>query len=207
MPQYISPTLGAATSVVTGDALLFWQSAGAPAGNKLITMGKLATSLKSLMDFTETVTILTANTTLDATHQFVVGNSGGAFNITLPEAVSFPGQRYRIANKGAGTVTVLRSGADAIANGGSASTSVAIAQYEAYEFISDGVTAWYQIAKETLTVGLTGPTGPTGATGAGGSGSTAAGPTGPTGPTGSNGATGPTGATGATGATGPTGPT
>lgn len=146
MPQYNSPTLGTATVVVAGDYLLFWKTA--LAGNQQITMQNLATSLQGLMTFSDTVSILTSNTTLDGTYQMVVGNSGAGFNLTLPAAVSYPGKRYRIVNKGAGAVTLLRTGGDTIAAGaGGAVTSLAIAQYYGYEVISDGVSMWYVMGK------------------------------------------------------------
>lgn len=146
MPQYNSPTIGNATTVAAADTILFWKDA--LAGNQLITAQDFATGIKALMTFLSTVSILTANTTLTGAHDFVVANSGAGISLTLPAAASFPGKRYTIGTQGAGSTTMLRTGADTIAAGASgAVTSIAIAQYYSFDFVSDGVSTWYMVGK------------------------------------------------------------
>jgi hypothetical protein len=138
MPQYNDPALGLTSAVAANDLFLFWVDA--VSGNKGILGSDLAAALKALMTFVDDPVIVTTNTTLTGAYSFVIANSGAGITITLPSANAFPGQRFRIANKGAGNLTVARSGSDTI----SGNTSVTLAQYKAYEFESDGAGVWYQ---------------------------------------------------------------
>lgn len=138
MPQYNQPSL--ITSLVGADIILVWQTASGAV--KTITGANLAASLQALMNFTDTVTQVSSNTLL-STEQMVVANSGSTFTITLPSATANQGRRYTIVNKGAGTVTVARTGSDTI--GGV--TSLTLAQYHAYTFESDGNGMWFQIGQ------------------------------------------------------------
>lgn len=49
---------------------------------------------------------ITANTTLDATHNTVIVPNGSAFTVTLPSASSITGRLYRVVNKTAGSITI-----------------------------------------------------------------------------------------------------
>jgi len=133
MPALITELLGE-------DIVLVWQDASG--ANKTITGQDLATSLQALMNPDETVTFITSNTLL-SDEQIVVANSGAPFTITLPTAMDHEGQRYTIVNKGAGTLTVARTGSDTI--GGA--TSLTLAQYHGYSFISDGQGVWFQVGQ------------------------------------------------------------
>jgi hypothetical protein len=105
---------------------------------KTATMQQLAELFQSLASLVLTVTVYSANQTLDSEDQFVEANSGGAFNLTLPASSLNTGRRYIVFNKGAGTVTVLPNGSDTI-NG---AASLALAQYESSMLTSDGLGMW-----------------------------------------------------------------
>lgn len=138
MPQYNTPA--AIASLLGPDIVLIWQTSSGAV--KTITGQNLANSLQALMAFNDTVTFITSNTLL-STQQMVVANSGSTFTLTLPTASSNQGRRYTIVNKGAGVVTVARTGSDTI--GGA--TSLTLAQYHAYTFESDGVGVWFQLGQ------------------------------------------------------------
>ncbi len=142
MPQYNAYTL--VTALLPDDIIAFWKDAAN--AMRTIAFSDLVESVAGLISHVDSVDIVTGNTTLNGDYQFVVGNSAGALNITLPLAVSFPGQRYTIGNKGAGTISVLASGSDGIL-AGSLAVSTTIAQYKTYDFVSDGVDSWYAVAK------------------------------------------------------------
>jgi hypothetical protein len=136
MPQYNAPDL--ITQLIAGDLVLVWQtSSGA---NRTITGADLADSIKDLIDFNDTVSVVAASTLL-SNEEFVVANSGAGFTISLPSSVANPGKVYTISNKGAAAVTIARTGTDFI--GGT--TSVALAQYHSNDFRSDGEGVWHQI--------------------------------------------------------------
>lgn len=105
---------------------------------KTATMQQLATLFQSLASLNLTVSVYSANQTLDGEDQFVEANSGGAFNLTLPASSLHTGRRYIIFNKGAGAVTVLPDGADTIEG----AASLALAQYETVMLTSDGLGMW-----------------------------------------------------------------
>ncbi len=133
MPALIAALLG-------GDIVLVWQTSSGTV--KTITAQDLADSLQALMEFNDTVTFITSNRLL-SDEQMVVANSASPFTLTLPTASAHEGQKYTITNKGAGTLTVARTGSDTI--GGA--TSLTLAQYHAYTFQSDGVGVWMQIGQ------------------------------------------------------------
>jgi len=141
MPQYNSYPV--ATTIAAADLILFWNTASSI--NKIISFQDLAEAVNDFLPKVDDVSIISSNTTLSNSYEFVVANSGGSFNITLPSAASNPGLRFRIGNKGAGTVTILRSGSDAIAKSGASSTSTPITQYQAFDFESDGVNTWFAL--------------------------------------------------------------
>jgi len=137
MPQYNQPA--AITTLSAADVVLIWQNAAA--ANKTITALNLATALLGMPGVAEnTVTFYTSNQLLDQ-EDVVIANAGSPFTITVPAAVSYSGKVYRICNKGAGTITIQRSGADTI--GGS--ISITLAQHAAVTLVSDGVSEWFQV--------------------------------------------------------------
>lgn len=140
MPQYNTPA--PITVLDAADIVLVWDTSAV--ANRTITFTNLVKSVNALLTKSDTVSIIASNTTLDNTYQFVVCNSGGAFTITLPDASDNPGLRFRIANKGAGTVTVQRTGGDVVSSGGASGASTTVAQYHAYDFESDGVDTWFR---------------------------------------------------------------
>ncbi len=141
MPQYNS--YGLINELLADDIILVWEDASS--SNKNITFEDLVTSVNALLPKVDNVSIIAGNTTLDDSYQFVVCNSGGTFNITLPDASDNPGLRFRIGNKGVGTVTVQRTGGDTIAADGAAGSSTDIEQYFTYDFESDGVDTWFKL--------------------------------------------------------------
>ncbi len=142
MPQFNAPT--AVTSILAADIILFWKTLSGT--NQTITFANFVISVAALISHTDTVNVVSSNTTLNGSYQFVVANSAGVFNITLPLAISFPGQKFRIGNKGAGTVSVLASGSDGIA-ATTLGVSTTISQYKSYDFESDGIDTWFALAK------------------------------------------------------------
>jgi hypothetical protein len=140
MPQYNGPAL--ITELLAADIILVWQDSSA--ANKTIEFSDLVTSVQALLSKEDTVNILSSNTTLDDSYQFVVCNSGGTFTIVLPDASDNPGLKFGISNKGAGTVTVQRTGGDVIAAGGAVGATTTVTQYNSYTFQSDGVDSWFR---------------------------------------------------------------
>ena len=140
MPQFNQPTL--ATSVAEDDILLFWlDSAGAL---RTIKFSDFVNSVSGIISKNDAVANVSSNTTLDDTYEFVVANSGGTFTITLPDSTAYEGKRFKIANKGAGVVTIQRTGSDVIATGSASASSVTAAQWTTYEFESDGDGVWFR---------------------------------------------------------------
>jgi len=137
MPQF--STYPAQTSFASTDLFLFWYSATGSVST--ITGANLVASIKALNTSGLTTSIISANTTLDLTYQFVVANSGSPFTITLPlgtSSASYTGRPYYIFNKGAGTITVNITGGDTI-NG---AASITLAQYAGGIFRYDGSSMW-----------------------------------------------------------------
>lgn len=141
MPQYNAPTL--VTSMAPADIILFWSTAlGA---NRTIEFSDLLDSIADNIPHKDSVSEISSNVTLNGSYQFVVCNSPAGIDVTLPPAVNYPGQKYRIAAKGAGTVSVLASGTDGIAADGALGPSTSIDQYNTRDFESDGVDTWFVV--------------------------------------------------------------
>lgn len=140
MPQYNAPS--AITELAEDDIVLVWQTSSA--ANKTISFSDLVASAALFLPHVDSVAIVSSNVVLNGSYQFIVGNSPAAIEITLPSATAFPGRRFRIGNKGAGEISVITSGSDVIMDG-SFSTSSAITQYQAFDFESDGVGAWFRV--------------------------------------------------------------
>lgn len=139
MPQYNAPSL--VTSILSADTILFWKSSlGAV---RTITFSDFVQSVADLIPHKDKVSIVSSNTALDGTYQFIVANSGSPFTMTLPPAVNYPGRKFRIANKGSGALTVIVTGSDAI-SAGALGPSTTVTQYNTYDFESDGVDTWYR---------------------------------------------------------------
>lgn len=137
MPQYNAPAL--ISQLLAADVLLVWQDSTGV--NKTITFEDFVTSVEDLFDKRQSVDEVAVNTVLDDTYELVVANSGGGITVTLPDALTYLGKTYSIVNKGAGTLTIARSGADTI--GGA--TSVTMAQYKGYDFKATASGLWTQM--------------------------------------------------------------
>ncbi len=135
MPQF--NTYPPASVFALTSLFLFWDEDSGTVVS--ITGEDLVASVKTLMDPNETVNIVSANVTLTDAYQFVVANSGSGFTITLPSAAANPGKKYYISNKGAGTITIGKTGSDTIKG----ATSITMVQYKSYLIMSDGVDMWH----------------------------------------------------------------
>lgn len=71
----------------------------------------------------------------------------GAFTVTLPLAVNFPGKSFFIKQIAAAAATIACSGADTI--DGAASQSLPD-QYDVMQVVSDGVSAWHILSSSNL---------------------------------------------------------
>ena len=93
---------------------------------------------------TTTYTILTTDDVIAASA------SGGAFTLTLPSAATAGTKAYRIKKTDStfNAVTIARAGSDTIAGGTSTTLNT---QGEAIYFISDGVSAWTILNRDTDT--------------------------------------------------------
>jgi len=105
------------------------------------TMTQLAALFASLNgdDVTPTVTALA---TVITTQQWLVVTAAGATNQELPVNSLNSGRRIMIANKGAGTVTVLPNGTDTIEG----AASITLAQYETADLRADGLGMWFRFS-------------------------------------------------------------
>jgi hypothetical protein len=101
---------------------------------KTATMQQLADLFQSLSSLNLTPVVYSSAQVL-ADEQFVVANSGGVFNLTLPASSLNSGRGFRIFNKGTAAVTILPNGADTIAG----AASLVLAQYDAAYLVSDGL--------------------------------------------------------------------
>jgi len=127
------------TTVVTGDAQLFWDTA-----NNYLGVDKAIPS--STLDvggsMASAVVTLVANTALDDTHHTVLGDaSGGTFTLTLPLASAAAGREYKVKkiDSSSNVVTIARAGGDTI----DGATSVALgSQYQAITLVSNG-SNWF----------------------------------------------------------------
>lgn len=96
------------------------------------------------------VTVVTATTTLDASHGIVlVDATAGAVTINLPAASGLSGRGYVIMKIDSSTngVTIDPNGTELI-NG--SNTKTLLNQFNAVLIVTDG-TAWYSIAASGLT--------------------------------------------------------
>jgi hypothetical protein len=134
MPQFNSyPEV---SELVAADLVLMYKTTDGAV--KTITGESLAASIKALTDKSYPITNVNSATSLTSDDEFVVGNSGSAFILTLPLAADNPGLPIYIANKGLGTITVDTVAPDTIFG----AASVPIAQYKGLLFISDGDEMW-----------------------------------------------------------------
>jgi hypothetical protein len=108
---------------------------------KTATMQQYADLFATLASQNVSVDVESANITL-TTEQMVVANSGGAFNITLPASSLNTGRTFLIANKGAGTVTILPNGSDTIEG----AASLALVQYATATLRSDGLGMYHNFS-------------------------------------------------------------
>lgn len=108
---------------------------------KTVTVQGLADVLASLASQNVTVSVVSITTVL-TTQQMLVVNAAGATNQTLPASSLNSGRTYYIANKGAGTVTVLPNGTDTIEG----AASIALAQYATATLRSDGLGMWHRFS-------------------------------------------------------------
>ncbi len=85
------------------------------------------------------VNVITANTTLNSTHQLVVANSATDFTITLPDAGLNEGRAYLVKSKNSGIITLDATGLGSLFKASSIA-SITLAQGDSYWAISDGTT-------------------------------------------------------------------
>ena len=95
---------------------------------------------------------VTTATTLDATHGVLIAdNSGGAFDVTLPLAASFPDTLFIIGQKGSNATNMLPTGSDLLVDNVSpagtdgVSPTIGIGDGSMLAFISDGVSLWRKV--------------------------------------------------------------
>ncbi len=134
MPQY--PAYGSKPVVDPDDLLLWWGDS--EANNVKQKYSEFLDQIQDELDPALAVSIPTSGITLDASYEYIEPNSGSPMTITVPLASSFPGQQWRIFNKGTGDVTLQRTGGDTIAG----ATALVLAQYESVIIISDGVSMY-----------------------------------------------------------------
>lgn len=134
MPQLNS--YPAVSEMVAADLILMYKTTDGAV--KTITGENLAASIKALTDKSLEITNVNSATSLTSDDEFVVGNSGGAFTVTLPLAADNPGLPIYVANKGLGAMTVDTVAPDTIFG----AASVIILQYKGLLFISDGDEMW-----------------------------------------------------------------
>lgn len=135
MPQYSSYPVIA--DLQAADLILVYkESTGA---NKVITAEDFAASIKALTNRAFLTNIVNSATLLDQTYQFVIGNSGGGFNITFPLANANEGISWWITNKGTGAITLLPNGGDTFEG----QASVSLAQYQSVIVVSDGIDMYH----------------------------------------------------------------
>jgi hypothetical protein len=106
---------------------------------KTATMQQLADLFASLSSQSLTPVFISVDTIL-STQQFAVFIAAGATNQTLPASALNAGRAFALANKGAGTVTVLPNGTDTIEG----AVSLALAQYETAVLRSDGLGMYHR---------------------------------------------------------------
>ena len=134
--QTFAGTKRFADSLATGKALLVGTVLGA-ANSTIQVNGSMSMSIITL----------TSATTLDGTHNTVLGNAtGGAFTITLPSPTGIAGRIYTIKKIGSGDIDNALTIAP---NGGTIDGGANYIIYNDYTFVTlqtDG-TNWYIIKK------------------------------------------------------------
>jgi hypothetical protein len=96
--------------------------------------------------FTFQVNSISANTTLDATYDIVLGTAGaGGITVTLPTAVGFSGGAYYIkkVDSAAGNVTIATTSSQTIDGG---ATYLLVNQYQFVIVVSDNAN-WQIVGK------------------------------------------------------------
>lgn len=134
MPQFNSYPL--VSELVAADLVLMYKTTDGAV--KTITGDALAQSIKALTDKSYPITNVNSATALTSDDEFVVGNSGSAFTLTLPLAADNPGLPIYVANKGLGSITVDTVSPDTIFG----ADFVIISQFKGLLFISDGDQMW-----------------------------------------------------------------
>lgn len=128
------PALGA--DIADDDIFLVWKTSDGTV--RSLEYSDFLAQIEADFNLANAVSLPTTGVTLDASYQYVAPNSGSPLTITIPVASSFPGQEYKIFNKGSGAVTLQRSSSDTLAG----QTAIVLAQYDSAILISDGVSQW-----------------------------------------------------------------
>ena len=128
------PALGAPPA--DDDILLIWKDSDGTV--RTISYSDFLAAIEADFNKANAVSIPTTGITLDDSYDYVEPNSGSPLTITIPVASSFPGQEYKIFNKGSGSVTLQRSSSDTLAG----QTAIVLSQYDSAILISDGVNLW-----------------------------------------------------------------
>jgi hypothetical protein len=127
--------------------------ASADIATALLTPGPIGTTTPGVIAHAQrssAVAILSANTSLDITHNVIVGDVTATRSFTLPLANSANGRSLEYilikADATGGLVRFLPSGSDTINGAGGLSLTV---QYESATVRSDGVDKWYVVSRFT----------------------------------------------------------
>lgn len=135
MPQFNS--YPAIVELLAADLILVYKDdVGAV---KTINAEDFSASVKALTNRSFLTAIVSSATPLDQTYQFVIGNSGSGFDITLPPANENEGISWWITNKGTGTITLLLTGGDTLEG----QASITLTQYESVVVIADGIDMYH----------------------------------------------------------------
>lgn len=135
MSQFNSTNYPTVTPVAD-DLLLIRQDSSGDV--KTATIQGTADAMAALASQNVSVSVVSTGITL-TTQQMVVGNSGSAFDITLPPSSTNTGKTYLISNKGTADVTVVCNGSDTIFG----ASSITLNQYETATLRSDGLGMWH----------------------------------------------------------------
>ncbi len=134
MPQFNSyPEV---TDLLAADLILVYKSSVGAV--KTINVENLAAAIKLISSRELVISNVNTSSSLDSGSQFVIGNSGADFTLTLPLASENPGLPIYISNKGIGALIVNTVGGDTIKG----LPDVTIGQYGSYIFIADGDAMW-----------------------------------------------------------------
>lgn len=133
----LNPTNYANAVPVAADSIIFYRDADGLI--KTTTVQQAADVFASLSSQSLTPAFISVSTVL-STQQFAVFIAAGATNQTLPASALNSGRAFALANKGAGTVTVLPNGTDTIEG----AVSITLAQYETAVLRSDGLGMYHR---------------------------------------------------------------